>query len=200
MLGIAGAISASLRVNPYDKPNVLFPNHLIKYVAIRSPKPVFTNPRAKKKEITINQITSLVKAPNAVENGSVLVTIVVVRPRNAQAPPGRGVNTRPAIVERKIASNCQAWAETSGGLGTKNRTIRPMETVITRGMILAPCGFDSMAGSVFSEAEDRIGFWFLVGFGRGVKRIEMVLEEKEERAGRRAEGGRSEIDGGDLGR
>uniref|UniRef100_A0A0V0H3A8 Putative ovule protein n=1 Tax=Solanum chacoense TaxID=4108 RepID=A0A0V0H3A8_SOLCH len=36
VLGIAGAIKASLRANPYDKPGVLFSNHLTKYVAIRS--------------------------------------------------------------------------------------------------------------------------------------------------------------------
>lgn len=202
VLGMAGAMSASLTVNPYVNPNVLFPNHLTKYVAIRSPSPGFTNPRAKKKDITISQITSLVNAPNAMVNGSVWVTIVVVRPRNAHAPPGRGLSTRPAIVERKIASNCQAWSETWGGLGTKNRRIRPIEIEIKRGMILALWGcffFDDSvaAGSVISEAEDLIGLWVLMmGFGRGAKRRGLVVRrEKEE-----MEMGRREIDGGDLGR
>lgn len=30
VLGIAGAMSASLKVNPYDNPSVLFPRHLTK--------------------------------------------------------------------------------------------------------------------------------------------------------------------------
>lgn len=117
VLGIAGAINASLNVNPYDNPSVLFPNHFTKYVAILSPNPVFTKPLAKKKEMTTNQMTSLVKAEKAVVKDSVFVRIEAVRPRKAQAPTGRGLRTRPAMVERKIESNCQASVVSSGGLG-----------------------------------------------------------------------------------
>ena len=60
---------------------------------------------------------------------------------------------------------------------------------------------------MFSEVDDRIGFWVMVGLGRGVQRRgclgvrrEKEVEEREEGGGRRAKRGRSEIDGGDLGR
>lgn len=56
-----------------------------------------TKPRAKKKEMTISQMTSLVKAEKAAEKESVLVTTT-----KAHAPTGRGLRTRPAIVERKM--------------------------------------------------------------------------------------------------
>lgn len=119
---------------------MLLPSHLTKYVAILSPRPVFTNPRAKKKEMTINQMTSLVNAAKAVGNASVLVTIEVVRPRKAHAPTGNGLKTRPAIVERKIERSCHACGETSTGLGTRKRRMRPMEMEITKGSSLAPRG------------------------------------------------------------
>lgn len=88
--------------------------------------------------MTINQITSLVKALNAVVKGSVLVKIAVVNPRKAQAPTGRGDKTSPAMVERKIESNCQACIVTSTGFGIANRTIIPIATEITKGSNLAP--------------------------------------------------------------
>jgi len=97
-----------------------------------------TNPRAKKKEMTINQITSLVKAEKAAEKESVLVTIEAVRPMKAQAPTGRGLRTRPAIVERKIESNCQPCGVTPSGTGTANRRIRPTEIERIRGISFAP--------------------------------------------------------------
>lgn len=88
--------------------------------------------------MTINQITSLVKALKAVENVRVLVRIETVRPRNAQAPTGNGLMMRPAMVERKMESNCQAWGVTSRGLGIRKRTMRPKEIEIIKGMGLAP--------------------------------------------------------------
>lgn len=118
---------------------MLFPSHLTKYVAIRSPNPVFTNPRAKKKEMTISQMTSFVKALNAAENVRVRVITAVVRPRNAHAPTGRGLRTSPAMVERKMESNCQAWGVTATGLGTRNRTMRPIARDIAKGTAFAPC-------------------------------------------------------------
>ena len=118
---------------------MLLPIHLTKYVAIRSPNPVLTNPRAKKKEITINQITSLVKALKAAENVKVLVTTVTVKPRIAQAPTGKGFKTRPVIVDKKMASNCHAFVETPAGFGTAKRTMMPIATEIRNGIGLAPC-------------------------------------------------------------
>lgn len=143
MLGIAGAISASLRVSPYDNPSVLLPSHLTKYVAILSPNPVFTKPLAKKNEMTINQITSLENAEKAAVNDSVLVRIAAVRPRKAQAPMGRGLRTRPAMVERKMETNCHAWGVSSDGFGMRKQTTRPIESEIMRGMGLAPSGAES---------------------------------------------------------
>lgn len=42
--------------------------------------------------------------------------------------------------------SCHACGVTSGGFGTKNRTINPIDTEIIKGTIFAPCGgggFDS---------------------------------------------------------
>lgn len=80
------------------------------------------------------------KALNAVVKGRVPVTMEDVRPRKAQAPTGNGLRTRPAMVDRKMASNCQACGETSTGLGTKKRTTRPMAMEMMKGMGLAPRG------------------------------------------------------------
>lgn len=99
-----------------------------------------TNPRAKKKEMTMSQMTSLVKAQNAVVKGRVRVRMEVVRPMKAQAPTGRGLRTRPAMVERKMARSCHAWTVSSAGLGTANRRIRPIATENMRGTSLAALG------------------------------------------------------------
>lgn len=153
--------------------------------------------------MTINQITSLVKAPNAVANDSVLVTIDAVRPRNAHAPTGRGLRTRPAMVERKMERSCHAWRETTAGLGTRNRTITPTATEITRGMSFAPCGLGLGLGLGswvgLEEEEARIGECLGLE-GKKKKGEEKV--EKEDEEDRRVEGGREgrerEMDGGDL--
>lgn len=155
VLGIAGAIKASLTVSPYDNPNVLLPSHFTKYVAIRSPSPVLTNPLAKKNEITINQITSFVNAPKAAEKVRVLVITEAVRPMKAQAPTGRGLSTRPAMVERKMARSCHACGVTSTGRGTRNRTARPTAREIARGTGFAPwagCGDGAGVDSGFGAA------------------------------------------------
>lgn len=123
--------------------------------------------------MTINQITSLVKAPNAVEKVRVFVIIEVVRPKKAQAPTGKGLKTRPAIVDIKIESNCQACGVTSMGLGTKNLIIRPTATEKNKGMSFAPWGFESVIGRGVADDEmGGIGLWVLMGFGRELKRQE----------------------------
>ena len=53
---------------------------------------------AKKKEMTMSQMASLVRATMACLKVRVLVTSTVVRPRKAQAPTGRGSRTRPAVM------------------------------------------------------------------------------------------------------
>ncbi|KAM0981991.1 hypothetical protein EV1_014903 [Malus domestica] len=88
--------------------------------------------------MTINQITSLVKAPKAVWKDRVSITMKVVRPGKAQAPTGNGLRTRPEMVDRKMASNCQACEVTSTGLGTKKRTAMPTAMEMMKGMGFAP--------------------------------------------------------------
>nr|GMC89662.1 hypothetical protein VITISV_043636 [Ipomoea batatas] len=155
---------------------------------------IFTNPRAKKKEITISQITSLVNAPKAAEKGNVLVRTEVVSPRKAQAPTGKGLRTRPAMVERKMASNCHAWGETSGGLGMAKRTRRPIATEIIKGMGFAPWGLGVTWGvaveilSLAEEARVMSGGGFEMGLQSGLKRksLEFRRENLGEEMGRRA--------------
>lgn len=151
---------------------MLFPSHFTKYVATLSPSPVFTNPRAKKKEITMSQMTSLVKAPKAEEKVRVFVRIEVVSPRKAQAPTGKGLRTRPAMVERKIASNCHACRETSGGLGTAKRRRSPIEREIAKGTIFAPWGLGIWTVEILSLEEEvraRNGGVFEDGSESGLK-------------------------------
>lgn len=73
-------------------------------------------------------------------NGSVPVTMEVVRPKNAHAPTGKGLKTRPVIVDKKMAKSCQAWSVTSTGMGIRKRTMRPIEIEMRKGRSLAPCG------------------------------------------------------------
>ena len=51
---------------------------------------------AKKKETTMSQMTSLLKALKHCEKVSVLVATATVAVRNAHAPVGSGASTRPA--------------------------------------------------------------------------------------------------------
>lgn len=102
------------------------------------------------------------KAPKAVEKVRVLVRTEVVRPRKAHAPTGSGLRTRPAMVEAKMESNCQACGVTSGGLGTTKRTMRPMERETINGITFAPSGggfrdFESVGTGVFSADEELWG-------------------------------------------
>jgi hypothetical protein len=76
--------------------------------AILSPSPVFSMPLAKKKLITMSQMTSLVMADTAVLKGRVPVATVAVKPQKAQAPTGRGPSTKPMMVDRKMDSMAQA--------------------------------------------------------------------------------------------
>lgn len=68
-----------------------------------------------------------------------LVTMEVVRLRNAQAPMGSGLMIRPMFVDRKIARSCHACVVTSTGFGTKNRIARPIAIETVKGIIFAPC-------------------------------------------------------------
>lgn len=64
-------------------------------------------PREKKKEETMSQMTSLVKAEKAAEKVRVLVRTERVRQVKAQPPTGSGVRIRPEMVVRKRARSCQ---------------------------------------------------------------------------------------------
>ena len=86
----------------------------------------------------MSQMTSFVIALNACWNVSVLVTTVMERPQNAQAPTGSGVSTRPVMVERKMARRVHAWGTTWAGHGTTNFTTSPTAMEISMGVIFAP--------------------------------------------------------------
>jgi hypothetical protein len=88
--------------------------------------------------MTINHMTSLVKAPKAAANVRVLVTTATVNPRNAHAPTGRGDNTRPAMVVKKMANNCHACVVTDAGFATRYRRARPKPTETTKGKGFTP--------------------------------------------------------------
>ena len=103
----------------------------------------------------------------------------VVRPKNAQAPTGNGLKTRPAIVDKKIDSNCQAWSVTSTGFGTKKRKMRPIEIEITKGMILTPCEAGGDAGGGEDEEEAWIDLYDMWGLDRGLSKVK-ALEGKRE--------------------
>ncbi|KAJ1423034.1 hypothetical protein SESBI_12615 [Sesbania bispinosa] len=66
------------------------------------------NQRAKNNEITINQITSQVKALDAAVKLRGFFTTEEVKLRKPHAPTSNDLRTRPAIVDRKIKSNCHA--------------------------------------------------------------------------------------------
>lgn len=153
-------------------------------MAILSPNPVLTKPRAKKNEMTMSQMTSLVKAEKAVAKGRVLVRTVTVRPKKAHAPTGNGLRTRPAMVETKMESSCQACGVTSGGLGMRNRTIKPIEIERNSGIGLAGCVICGDGEGWFGEfVEEWIG-----GRKRGLKREEFgvgLIGEKREEENRR---------------
>lgn len=146
-------------------------------------------------------MTSLVKALKAVEKVKVLVTMEVVRPRKAQAPTGKGLRTRPAIVERKIESNCQACIVTSGGLGTNRRTIKPIEMDNMRGSTLTPppldCGSFADSTTLLSSDADDLIFVALMGALLGFEKGSN-LKDKEVERGNRAVEERKKCGGGGV--
>ncbi len=80
---------------------------------------------------------SLANALKASANESVLVSIDTPRPSTATAPSGSGVVMMPTIVPAKIASRCQALADTPAGAGaTHSATPTPMQ--IARFFMSAP--------------------------------------------------------------
>jgi len=106
--GIAGDSSVSDMASPYPRPRLLLPNQLTNITATRLPSPVFSKPSAKKNEMTINQMTSFVKAAKAAWNERMFVTATKVRQEKAQAPTGSGSRTRPAMVVTNTDSRRQA--------------------------------------------------------------------------------------------
>lgn len=89
--------------------------------------------------MTMSQMTSFVKALKAAANGKVPETMEVVRPRNAHAPTGKGLKTKPVMVERKMASSCHACMDTAAGFGTENLTRMPTATDRAKNRGFAPC-------------------------------------------------------------
>lgn len=81
---------------------------------------------------------SCVNAWNAAEKVNVLVTVHVVRPRNAHAPSGSGLRMRPDIVEMNMESKFHACGVISLGFGTRKRRMRPVEMETMSGIGFAP--------------------------------------------------------------
>ena len=93
---------------------------------------VFTRVRqrtaAKKKETTISQMTSFWKAVKACWKLRVLVKMVTVIDRNAQAPVGNGSNTSPAAIQilQSAQALCSARLEAKCTVITRHRAdLRP---------------------------------------------------------------------------
>ena len=68
---------------------------------------------AKKKDTTISQMTSLLKAAKAAWKGSVFVDTAVVTARNAHAPVGNGSSTRPAQAQPHLVFS-HTWHPVQG--------------------------------------------------------------------------------------
>jgi hypothetical protein len=113
--------------------------------------------RAKKKETTMSQMTSFVKAEKAAEKASVLVAMAVVTARKAQAPTGSGSSTSPAMVLTKMESRVQACTLMPAGMGTRKRSARPSPTAAKNGTGLAPCGGGVQAAA--ERCQKRIHDW-----------------------------------------
>jgi hypothetical protein len=111
---------------------------------------------AKKKDTTMSQMTSLVKAEKVAAKVRVLVAMAVVADRKAQAPTGIGSRTSPAIVDTKMDSSVQPWRVMPAGTGTRKRSARPREMESTRGTGLAPgqAGGAGAAGAAAAAAAE----------------------------------------------
>jgi len=138
--GIAGASNASENTKEYVKPSVDLPNMLTILYAMRLPRPVLMNPRAKKNASAINQGISLENAENAAENGKRPVVMATPKPIIAVAPSGSGFVMIPTIVPTNTASKCHALALTPAGAGM-SQINNPASTEYPSGFNLAPFQF-----------------------------------------------------------
>ena len=140
--GIAGASNASENTKEYVNPSVDLPNMLTILYAMRLPRPVLMNPRAKKNASAINQGISLENAENAALNGNKPVVMATPKPIIAVAPSGSGFVMIPTIVPTNTASKCHAFALTPAGAGM-SQINNPASTEYPRGFSLAPFQFAS---------------------------------------------------------
>jgi hypothetical protein len=88
--GMAGARSASENTKEYVRPSVDLPNADTMMYAMRLPRPVLMNPRARKNASAMSHGISDENALNAALKGSRPVTMDTPRPIRAVAPRGRG--------------------------------------------------------------------------------------------------------------
>jgi hypothetical protein len=158
--GMAGARSASEKTRLYPSPREEEPKRETKRYAKRLPRPVFINPRAKKKASAISQGMGSPNAENAAEKERVLVRTEAPRPNRATAPRGRGWVIMPTMVARKMARSCHALRATPAGAGI-NQTRTPVRMDAARGFREAPChgcgGAAAGPGAEDAEADAWIG-------------------------------------------
>ena len=64
--------------------------------------------------------------------------IIIIHTEKAHAPTGNGSNTNPLIVVTNTDNNVHALSVTPVGIGATNRTRRPINTEIMKGIILIP--------------------------------------------------------------
>ena len=118
------------------------PNKLTILYAMRLPKPVLMNPRARKNASAINHGISLENAENAAENGNNPVVMLTPSPIIATAPSGSGFVMIPTIVATKTASKFHACVVTPAGAGMRYR-INPDKIEYPSGLSFAPFQFAS---------------------------------------------------------
>ena len=118
------------------------PNKLTILYAMRLPKPVLMNPRARKNASAINHGISLENAENAAENGNKPVVMLTPSPIIATAPSGSGFVMIPTIVATKTASKFHACVVTPAGAGLRSK-INPDKIEYPSGLSFAPFQFAS---------------------------------------------------------
>mmetsp|Transcript_87946 Transcript_87946/g.257106 ORF Transcript_87946/g.257106 Transcript_87946/m.257106 type:complete len:220 (+) Transcript_87946:394-1053(+) len=93
--------------------------------AMRSPRPVFWKPSAKKKASRTSQTTSSVNARSPSAKVMVFVKMATADAMRVMPAGGKGLSTTPQIIETNIASMDHACAVTLSGFGTAKRMTQP---------------------------------------------------------------------------
>jgi hypothetical protein len=149
LLGIAGAITRSVKTKAYESPRVFLPSAFINKKAILVPNPVLIKPLDIKNAQTINQIVASVKAANVWPMVSVRVNTGAVMAMMATAPMGSGWRINAAIVAIVIANTCHALsafqlsAAAAAGILPSARAVALAASAVARALATKstkPCG------------------------------------------------------------